>query len=357
MDFPKHPLEVAAAWREEGIGVAIATVMATFGSSPRPAGSQLVINERGEFAGSVSAGCVESTVIDAAQGVLATGTPKILEMGVEEGAAWEVGLSCGGEISILIARLEPGPNWLDKLLHARQRQEPAVVQTHLESGDQRFFSGWSEGAHPSPPSEIEQAAQRALDEARCLRETTAEGELFFHPSLPRPLLVVVGAVHIAEPLMALAHLCDFECTVVEPRKAFAQRDAFSRARILQRWPDEALRTLEIGAHAAVVALSHDPKIDDPALVAALRQGAFYVGALGSRRTHANRCTRLRELGLSEHEIERVHAPVGLAIGALSPAEIAVSILAEVIATHRDQSVAASLGRQKATTTPSNATPP
>lgn len=356
MDFSKDPLEVAAAWREEGIGVAIATVMHTFGSSPRPAGSQLVVNDRGEFAGSVSAGCVEASVIDAAQRVFASGTPQVLEIGIEDGAAWEVGLSCGGEISILIARLEPGPNWLDELLRARQAQEPAVVVTHLATGKQRFLTGRAENAPSTPPTETERAAQRAIDEVRCFRESTDEGDLFLHPSLPRPQLVVVGAVHIAESLVALARLCDFECVVVEPRKAFAERAAFAQTRTLRRWPEEALLALGTGAHAAVVTLTHDPKIDDPALMAAIRHGAFYVGALGSQRTHANRCKRLREQGLSEQEIETLHAPVGLAIGALSPAEISVSILAEVIATRRAQSVAPSRGKLKATTTPKNATP-
>jgi len=353
--FPKDPLQSAAQWRARGEEVAIATVMETWGSSPRPAGSQLAVNENGDFAGSVSAGCVESTVITCAQRVLAGGPPEILELGIDDGMAWDVGLSCGGQIAILVERLEPDSDWLDALLEARGRSEPIVLATNLRDGEQQLFKGVRTDGDAPARTKLEASARQALAQNRCRRETTDEGAFFLHPFIAAPRLVIVGAVHIAEPLLVLARLCEFECIVVEPRQVFAERASFEHAPLLRRWPDEAFDSIGIDAHTAVVTLSHDPKLDDPALEHAMRAGAFYVGALGSHRSHENRLARLRQRGLPEEDLARLHGPVGLAIGALSPAEIAVSILAEVIAARRGQSGAGFRGRTKVATTPNKAT--
>lgn len=357
-ELPVDPLELALQWRDEGQPVAVATVLQTWGSSPRPAGSQLVVNGSGEFAGSVSAGCVESSVIAKSTEVLRHGRPEILEMGIDDGMAWEVGLSCGGQISILVERIETGAGELDRLLRARREGRPAVMATELESGARRLFV--PDGG--TPPSEtgdpIERAALESLAANRCQRTTIDSTPLFLHPYRRNPRLVVIGAVHIAEPLVPMARISGFEIVLVEPRQAFADRPSFAEVPLLRRWPTEAFFELGLDADTAVVALTHDPKIDDVALALALQSQAFYVGALGSRRTQERRRHRLREKGLPASLIDALHGPVGLAIGALSPAEIAVSILAEIIATRRSQpgDGASRRGSETAVATPSKATP-
>lgn len=332
--LPNDPLEIARQWRDEGHAVALATVLETWGSSPRPAGSQLAVSASGGFVGSVSAGCVESSVIAKSAEVLRHGRPELLEMGIDDGMAWEVGLSCGGQISVLIERLDPRSSLLDELLEARQHGRPAVVATDLKSGVQRLFV--PEGALGTTADPIQRAALEALAANRCRRTEIDSRHFFLQPYSRHPRLVVIGAVHIAEVLLPIAQMSGFETILVEPRQAFAERQPFSDLPLLRRWPAEAFDELALDGDTAVVTLTHDPKIDDPALELALRSPAFYVGALGSRRTHQHRHQRLRERGVPASLLESLHGPVGLAIGALSPAEIAVAIVAEMIAERRSQ---------------------
>jgi xanthine dehydrogenase accessory factor len=330
----EDPLHTARAWRDAGRAVAIATVVETWGSSPRPAGSQLVVADSGEFVGSVSAGCVEAGVIAKSAEVIESGQPALLELGIEDGRAWEVGLSCGGQIAIWIERLDPESPVLDALLSARERGDPVVLATDLESGERELFIPDADNAAASSGDALEAAALSALAERRCRRERIAERDRFLHPFHRGPRLLVLGAVHIAESLLEMARLAGLEVVLIEPRRAFAKRAPFDQTPLLMRWPAEAFNDLGLDADTAVVTLTHDPKLDDPALELALRSPAFYVGALGSRKSHARRCERLLERGLHASALERLHAPVGLAIGARSPAEIAVSILAEIVAVRR-----------------------
>ena len=207
---------------------------------------------------------------------------------------------------------------LDALLDGWRTQHPLVLATDLESGEQRLLE----------PATSEKAKQ-ALRRDACLQIEEQGRRWFLQPWNPPLRMLIVGAVHIAQPLAAIAALAAYAVTIVDPRQAFATPERFPGVALSGDWPDQALRALAPDARTAVVALTHDPKLDDPALAVALRSPAFYVGALGSRKSHAKRLERLRELGLSEEELARIHAPVGLAIGARSPAEIAVSILAEV----------------------------
>lgn len=216
---------------------------------------------------------------------------------------------------------------LDALLAARREARPVALVTELASGDQRLLD-------PDRPEALEPPLAAAL--ARALRRDACEllelGErtLFVQPFAPPPRLVLVGAVHIAQPLAAAAALAGLGVVVVDPRSAWATPERFPGVRLLRDWPDAALAALALDARTAVVTLTHDPKLDDPALVAALRSPAFYVGALGSRRTHEARRRRLLARGLDEAELARISAPVGLDIGARSAPEIAIAILAEVI---------------------------
>ena len=323
------PLAHAAAWRDAGRGVALATVVSTWGSAPRPAGSLLVVNDAGDFLGSVSGGCVESAVVEEALGAIADGAPRRLRFGVTREMAWEVGLACGGEIEVYVERLARGLGALDRLLAAKRTRRAVARVTDLASGEAWGVEPDADAA-PGLPDGVSEAALAALGRDRAELLEVEGRELFVNVFPPSLRLVVVGAVHIAQPLVGVAALAGFDPIVVDPRPAWASPLRFPGTEIVAAWPGEALEALRPDARTAVVTLAHDPKLDDPALSAALRSDAFYVGALGSRRTHAARVARLRRAGFSAQALARISGPVGLAIGARSPAEIAVSIVAEMV---------------------------
>jgi xanthine dehydrogenase accessory factor len=310
-------LATAAAWRDAGRSVALATVVRTWGSSPRQPGSRLVVAADGAFTGSVSGGCVEGAVVEEALGVLTTGRPKLLHFGVSEEQAWAVGLACGGQVEIWV---EPLPAVLDELLAARREKRPVVLATPLDGGP-----------HALLEADADDAAREVLarDEARVVERDGRT--VFLEPHNPPLRLVIVGAVHIARPLSRLAAIAGFEVVVIDPRRAFTLPDVTRST----RWPDEALAEIRPDTRTAVVTLTHDPKLDDPALAAALATPAFFLGCLGSKKTHAARLARLAAAGFEESDLARLHGPVGLPIGARTPEEIAVSILAQVIAALHD----------------------
>lgn len=330
--MPVEALRVARDWIAGGHRVAHATVVRTWGSSPCPPGSRLVINDAGAFEGSVSGGCVEAAVIEAAGGVMARGTPVMLEFGITDERAWEVGLACGGTVRIFVQALGAPPGLpvavLDRMLAARDGGAPMLLLTTLGNG---AVSAWNPDAGNAALTGDERAAAtRALQNNRCELLTGPAGEVFLQP-FQRPLrLVVIGAVHIAQHLAHLAAGCGHDVTIIDPRSSFADPARFPGVDLLTGWPDGVLSVLEPDRRTAVVVLSHDPKLDDPALAAALRSGAYYIGALGSRRNHAARLARLRGLGFADADLARIHGPVGLDIGAAAPAEIAIAIMAELI---------------------------
>ncbi len=338
-------LDEVVRWRDAGRGVALATVIATWGSSPRPPGSQLAVDSEGRMAGSVSGGCVEGAVVETALRVIESGLHEVLAFGVTDELAWEVGLACGGEMEVFVERVaraggevEQRASWLDRLQADRAAKRPAVLTLSLESGRRELLHPAATGNDASPEViEIARATREALrrDAPRMLERQ--DGRLFLQPFNPPLRLVVVGAVHIAQPLSRMASESGYEVIVVDPRAAFASNTRFPEVRLERGWPDEALQSLELDARTAVVTLTHDPKLDDPALQVALRSPAFYIGCLGSPRTQAQRLERLREEGFDEETLRRIHGPVGLDIGARSPAEIAMSILGEITAQLRDRS--------------------
>ena len=307
----------ALAWHRDGRGAALATVVQTWGSAPRPVGSQLAVSGRAEIAGSVSGGCVEGAVVAEAIDALETGRSTILEFGVADEEAFAVGLACGGTIRVMVEPVGRGvpEDLLADLVAARAAQEPVGYAVDT--------AGWTRSL--LRPGDALAADRFAAD------RSGFEGDTFVAVLNPPLRLVVVGGVHIAQPLVEMARLAGYAPTVVDPREAFASPDRFPDTALRHDWPDEALGALDLDGRCAVVALTHDPKLDDPALGVALRSEAFYVGALGSTRTHAKRVARLTEAGLSEAERGRLHAPIGLDIGASTPAEIAVAILAEMTA--------------------------
>lgn len=328
-------------WRQAGEKLAVATVISTWGSAPRPVGSKMVVTRKGGIAGSVSAGCVEGAVIEAGIEVMATGQPRLLSYGVADDQAWDVGLACGGTIQVLV---EPGEA-LDGIYSNLKRRllarDPMAVVSLLEAPDDRrnrklilLPDGRREGnLELGEQSErlYGAAMQMLVAETSGLLELEEGVTYFIEVYPPPPRLIIVGAVHLAEVLVQLGALVGFDTIVIDPRRAFATPERFPYATALrQSWPQEALEDMVLDHSAYVVVLTHDPKLDDPALQVALCSTARYVGALGSRRTNRLRLERLREAGLSEEDIARLHAPIGLDLGGRSPGEIAVSIMAEII---------------------------
>jgi xanthine dehydrogenase accessory factor len=218
---------------------------------------------------------------------------------------------------------------LEALQAARKAGRPVALATNLRSGQQRLIYVDETVGDLCIDVDMIAAAVDALKSDRNTSFSTPAGEVFVHVYNPPPRMFVVGAVHIAQPLAKMAQLAGYGVTVIDPRRSFAGGDRFTGLDVTGEWPDEALQRLKPDARSAIVTLTHDPKIDDPALETALRSPAFYVGALGSKKTHAARLERLRRAGLSEQDLSRIHGPVGIAIGAVSPAEIAVSIMAQV----------------------------
>ncbi|MGB3021609.1 MAG: XdhC/CoxI family protein [Methyloceanibacter sp.] len=325
-------IPAALAWLAAGRRVALATVVQTWGSAPQPVGSQLLIDANGNFLGSVSGGCVEAEVIAEAAEVIASAKSKTLQFGVEDETAWKVGLACGGTIRICLEPLTAehgGDGVLHRLAGDIEARRRVALVTELATGERRL-------AHDSGDLETElaPALAEAFRQDRSVALEGSGGELFINVFSPAVRLIIVGAVHVAQALGPMARALGYEAVIVDPRAAFATAERFGEVRLLQDWPDEALTAIGVDASTAMVALSHDAKIDDAALVSALRSDAFYVGALGSRKTHAKRVERLLQAGVPAAEIERIHAPVGLDIGALGPAEIALSIIAQIIAVRR-----------------------
>jgi len=305
--------ETALAWHRDGRGAVLATVVETWGSAPRPVGSQLAISAGGEIAGSVSGGCVEGAVVAEAMEALDDGTPRLLTYGISDDDAFAVGLACGGTIRIL---LEPVGSALPEgvladLVAARadRRAVALVVDT----------DNWQRALIPAPG---DFADRFTMD------RSGFEGSRFVAIHNPPLRLIVVGAVHIAQPLILMARLAGYDPYLVDPRSAFASDARFPGEVISTDWPDAALTAIGLDARTAVVTLSHDPKIDDPAIETALASDVFYLGSLGSKRTHGKRLERLGAR-FDDRALARIHAPVGLDIGAKSPAEIAISILAEL----------------------------
>ncbi|MCL4675569.1 MAG: XdhC family protein [Pararhodobacter sp.] len=315
--------ECALDWHRSGAGAALATVIETWGSAPRQAGSQLAISGAAEIMGSVSGGCVEGAVVAEALEALADGSPRILTYGVSDENAFAVGLACGGTIRILVEPVGAAmpEAMLERLVAARARREPMIYGVTPDGWARRLVAQADLAAAP----DADLLAQRF----RSGKSGVSEAGEFLAVFSPPLRLFVVGAVHIAQALVPMAKLAGYDPVVIDPREAFASPDRFPDTALSHDWPDEALEALHIDPRCAVVTLTHDAKLDDPALRVALARDPFYIGALGSTRTRDKRAARLRDAGFDADQIARIHAPVGLAIGAVTPAEIALSILAQM----------------------------
>lgn len=312
-----NTIETALAWRAAGKAVALATVIETWGSAPRPVGSQLVISGEAEIMGSVSGGCVEGAVVEEALEALKNGACAVLEYGVTQEDAFAVGLACGGTIRILVepVGIGQGPEMavLEALAKERAARRPVAYAVNIDTWQRRILA----------------ADDPMVTDRFTTDKSGLAGDWFLGVFNPPLRMVIVGAVHIAQPLVEMARLAGFAPVVNDPRAAFASEARFPDTALNHDWPDAALKAMVLDARCAVITLSHDPKIDDPAIQAALAAPVFYLGCLGSHRTHAKRLVRLETAGVATDDLARIHAPVGADIGAKTPAEIAVSIMAQV----------------------------
>ena len=295
-------------WLKEKRRIALATVISTWGSSPRPVGGQMAIDENGEIIGSVSGGCIEGAVISEGIDSIKDGKSRIKDYGISNDMAWEVGLACGGELKVLIQPLNLEDEIVYSIVDSIKKRKTVKLKIDCSNGDRI----------------IDNTISNQISHFDKLNNE------FIHIIDPKPRLFIVGAVHIAQALVSLANVADYEIILIDPRDHFATKDRFPNCKIINEWPDEALSKFHLDSSSHLVTLTHDPKIDDLALIFCMKKNFGYIGSLGSKKTHNKRCERLLEKGFGEIELSKIHAPIGLDIKAKTPAEIATSILAEII---------------------------
>jgi xanthine dehydrogenase accessory factor len=350
----KELLDTLRGWEADAVGIGRAVVVRTFGSAPRPEGAVLLYADDGRIAGSVSGGCVEGAAAEEIQRARETGRARVIRYGISDEQAWDVGLACGGTIDVLVEPVVPAlavdAAWA--ALGAGGLGSAVITPLPADSPPGEFGPHEpGEGAPPEPKLIVTEDGQlsgtlgsRDLDAALveaagdALRRGQARtvelgGRSLFVEVFPvRPRLVMVGGVEVARSLVRLARELGFETVVVDGRPAFATPERFPDVdRLIVGWPDEVADEIGLGPNDAVAVLSHDVKFDEPAIIEALRRGCRYVGAVGSRKTQADRRARLIAAGVSPNQLERLRGPVGLDLGGRAPAETALAILAEIVA--------------------------
>ena len=334
-------------WQSQGEEIALATVVQVKRSAPRPPGARLCVTRSGLMSGSVSGGCVEADVFERAIQVLNTRNPVVVNYGIADELGFQVGLSCGGSIDVLIEPFVSDDEW--NTLRRSVEHEQAVVYAIGLAPEPllgRKLTRVIEGRHvgsitPSLDSHVAEEGDQLLQVGGTKIVTLpwqGEGaQVFLEAFRPSPTLLVVGATHTAISLCRLATEVGFQVTVIDARSALATPERFPDAeRLIHAWPEEALAQVSLGSYSSLVVLTHDPKFDVPTLAYALHSQARYIGALGSRVTHEGRKQQLRQQGFSDADLARIRSPIGLDIGSRTPAELALAILAEVLAVQYDR---------------------
>lgn len=350
-------VETLEGWRAEGTAVGRAVVIRTFGSAPRPAGAVLLVTADGRIAGSVSGGCVEGAAAEEVLACRKDGRQRVIRYGISDEQAWDVGLACGGTIDVLVSPAVPeAAASAARDAHDGRGGGRAVVTRLPADAPSQILGPHAPGAGeiPSDPLTVDETgrldgtlgardADAALADAgrACLLAGTsriveiAGDQLFIEAYPARPRLVVVGAVEIARTLVRLASELGYETVVIDGRASFLTEARFPDAdRLVLGWPDEAVEEIGLGTADAVAILTHDVKFDEPAIIAALARSCRYVGAVGSRRTQAERRARLLAAGVPPADLDRLHGPIGLDLGGRLPAETALAIMAEIVAERR-----------------------
>jgi xanthine dehydrogenase accessory factor len=337
-------VDAARAWSDRGDRVAMATVVGVRRSAPRPPGTKMAIGERGDIAGAVSGGCVEGAVVEVAEEIMRGADARLLRYGVTDEEAWDVGLQCGGEISVWVERHQPAVSAAEgafiDLARSGGRGALVTVVAGPALGAKLLVAGGGGRVGKLGDAALDAAALAHAEELMWSErsELREEGEvaLFVDVTAPPPRLFVFGAVDYAATLATLARSLGWRPFVVDPRERFAQPERFADAEeVVSAWPDEAFERLGgIDRATAIIVLTHDPKLDDAALHAALRSDAAFIGAMGSRSAQAARRDRLLEAGFGEEDLGRISAPVGLDVGAMTAGETALSMMGEVVARRR-----------------------
>jgi xanthine dehydrogenase accessory factor len=334
-------LQPMQTWFDEGKAVAQATVVEIYGSAPRGLGAKMAVNQDSLMTGSVSGGCVEGAVVAEALQVLKSGKPKLLHYGVTQDQAISVGLACGGTIEVWLEKLSKES--FDQMQHDLQAEQMSAVVTVLSgalAGERIYVHPDGEIFGQFSDARLNEAVKDELGDVfqrqQCIRKQLQVGndqvELFFDVLAPSPKLVVVGAVHIAIPLVQFAKILGFHTTVIDPRKAFGNKERFPHVdHLVQEWPQEFLETYPWDMGTYLVVVSHDDKLDVPALALAVQNKARYIGALGSKKNFANHVRDLKAEGISDEQIARIHSPIGVDIGARGAEEIALAIITEMVA--------------------------
>lgn len=325
----------AVNWMTAGRKVALATVVSTWGSSPRPVGSQLVVDEDGHFEGSVSGGCIESTIITEAQYLIGKEKHLLVAMGISNDQAWDAGLACGGIIEIFIEVVEMSDPVYRQILLSNEDQHNFCILLDLDSGKKSLIR--SSDSLANMQTDLKIAVRRAISTGDSLSYKFDDKRFFIQGFAPKPQLIIIGAVHISQPLASIAGYLGYKTMIVDPRKAFANNIRFPGVDLVLEWPDKAFKQIRLHSNTAVAALSHLLRLDDAALCHALRSDVFYIGALGSKKTHAARIERLEKMGFTKYDLDRVHGPIGIKIGSVTPHEIALSIMAEITKVKRNSS--------------------
>jgi xanthine dehydrogenase accessory factor len=314
-------LETLERWAAEGTPVAIATVVGTERSAPRDPGAALAVSADGQVAGSVTGGCVEPAVYGEAREVLAGGAPRLKTYGIADEEAFEVGLPCGGTVQIFVDRLEP--ELVAPIADAVREERPIALEMKLtgeDAGAKRLVGPDDEG----PAAELLARGETGILD-------TPEGQVFVSSFAPRPNMYVFGAIDHAAALATVGRYLGFRVTVCDARSKFVTPERFPDVdELVVEWPDRFLENAPVDERTAICVLTHDHKFDVPVLKVALRTPAGYIGAMGARRTNAERAERLRAEGVTDDEIARIHAPIGLKIGSRSPEEVAVAIAAQIV---------------------------
>jgi xanthine dehydrogenase accessory factor len=324
-------LEEITEWSERGERIAMATVIDVQRSAPRPPGAKMAVSENGQIAGAVSGGCVEGAVVEIAEEVLRGGPPRLLRFGIADSEAWDVGLPCGGEIDVWVQEYAGGA--FAEIARSGGRAAEVTALEGAAAGAKLLVQpdGARSGSLGAP--EIDDAAAVAAEELLWAERSERRGSLFVDVVAPAPRLILFGAVDVAAALCRLARAAGWRPYVVDPRARFATPERFPEAEeVIAAWPEEAFARIGgIDPATSIAVLTHDPKLDDAALLIALRSAARFVGAMGSRRAQAARRERLLAAGMTDDELERLAAPLGLDLGGLTGEETALSILAEVLA--------------------------
>lgn len=329
-------------WQKEGESIALATVIQTWGSAPRKIGSHMAFTLSGKITGSVSGGCVENAVIEAGMEVLQTDHPQLLHFGVADETAWRVGLMCGGSIDVFVQPLDA--QVFQEIKQGINKEESAIHVTVIDGADESLGKQVLIQDHKirygSFGNQIDLRVLSLSPEISAPQQLTIEDvQVFINLIRPAPTLVIVGGAHIAIPLASLAKTIGYQTILIDPRKAWGNETRFPHVdKLIQLWIDDAFEQITINSSTAIAVLTHDPKIDDPAIKLALNSSAFYVGALGSKNTNAKRRERLLNDGMSESQLSHLHAPIGLDIGAQNPEEIALAVMSQIVQTFRKQNL-------------------